>query len=137
MPSPRPPGLGVEKILVSSHKIPKDHVFYFVVFACRPSEPGVGLFTGSLRFFFFPRRSSPSLSLAALRAPLLLPAGCSAIPGEVSHFITVIALYLGDVSMPFPLDAVVSVPRREGRLLILLVSRRRFVISQCKSSLRP
>src|ERR1700761_8409692 len=95
MPSPRPPGSGVEEILISSHKIPKDHVFYFVVFARRPVEPGIGFFVGCLRLFFSLRHSSPGLSLAAFRTPLPFLSGCPTIPGEVSHFITVITLHLG------------------------------------------
>ena len=137
MPSPRLPGSGVEKILISSHKIPKDHVLYFVVLTRHSSKPGVGLFSGRLWFLLFLGRSSPSLSLTAFRAPLPFPSGCPAISGKVSHLITIIALHLGGVPAPFSLSMMVSVPWGEGRLLVLLISRRRFVISQHKSSLRP
>ena len=137
MPSPRPPGSGVEKILVSSHKIPKDHILHLIVFTCRSSEPRVGLFASRFRLFFFLDCSSPSLSLALFRAPLSFLLRCPAISGEVSHFVTIIALHLGGVSTPFSLCAVVSVLWGKGGLLILLVPRGRFVIGQCKPSLYP
>src|ERR1700761_3514223 len=137
MPSPRPPGSGVEKILISSHKIPKDHVFYFVVLACRPSEPGVGFFASRLWFFFFLYCSPPCLSLSSFRAPLPFPSGCPAIPGKVSHFITIVTLHLGCISAPFSLRAMVPVPWGKGWFLILLIPRRGFIISHCESSLRP
>ena len=70
MPSPRPPGSGVEKILISPHKIPEDHVLHLVVFTRGSPEPGVGFLASSLRLFFLLGGSSPGLSLAAFRTPL-------------------------------------------------------------------
>ena len=137
MPSPRPSGSGVEKILVSPHEVPQDHILDFVILSHRPLEPGVGLFASRLRLFFFLCRSSPSLSLALFRAPLSFPSGCPTIPSEVSHFVTVITLHLRGVPVFFPLGAMISISQGEGRLLVLLISGRRLVISQCKSSLRP
>ena len=137
MPSPRPPGLGVEKILVSSHKVSEDHVLHLIVLTGCSSKPGVCFFASRLRFVFFLGHSSPGLSLAAFRTPLPFSSGCPAISGEVSHLITIITLHLGRVSSLFPLCAMVSVSRREGWFLILLISRGRFVLSHCKSSLRP
>ena len=137
MPSPRPPGSGVEKILVSSHKIPKDYVLHLVVFACCSSKPGVSLFAGGLWFLLFLDCSSPGLSLSAFRAPLPFSPGCPTISGKVSHFVTIITLHLGGVPAFFPLSAMISVSLGEGWLWVLLVPRRRFIISQCESSLRP
>ena len=135
MPSPRLPGSGIEKILISSHEIPEDQIFNFVVFPCCCPKPGVGLFSGHLWFLFFLDGSSPGLPLSALRAPLLFPTGCPTIPSKVSHFITVVTLHLGGVPASFPLSSMVSISWREGGFLVLLVPRRRFVVSQCKSSL--
>ena len=134
MPSPRPPGSGVEKILVP-YEILQDHVLHFVIFPCCCTQPGVRLFTCCPRFFILLGCSSPGLSLFALRAPLLLPSGCPAITSEMSHFVTIITLHLGGITAPFPLNLVVSIPWRERGFLVLLVSQRRFVFSQCKSSL--
>src|ERR1700761_3744861 len=121
MPSPRPPGLGVEKILVSSHEIPKDHVLHLVVLARCPSEPGVCLLASRLRFFFFSLgNSSPSLSLAVFCTPLPFSPGCPTISGEVSHFITIVTLHLGCIPSLLPLRAVIPVVRGKGWFLILL-----------------
>ena len=137
MPSPRPPGSGVEKILVSSHEIPEDHVLHLVVFTCCSSKPGVRFFAGRLWFFLFLGSSSPGLSLAAFRTPLPFPTGCSTVSGEVSHFVTIVTLHLGGVPASLSLCSMISISRGKWRLLILLVPRRRFVVSQRKSSLRP
>ena len=127
MPLPRPLGLGVEKILVSSHEIPEDHVLHFVFFPCCCTQPCVRPFACCSWFFFSLGSPSPSLSLFALRAPLSFPAGCSAVSGEMSHFITIVTLHLGDITAPFPLDPMVPVPWGEGWLLVLLIPRRGFV----------
>ena len=137
MPLPRPPGSGVEKILVSSNQIPEDHVLHLVVFTCRSSEPGVGFFASRPRFLFLLGCSPPRLSLTPLRAPLPFSPGCPAVSSKVSHLITIVTLHLGGVSTLFPLCAVVPVSWGKGWFLILLVSWRRFIISQSKSSLRP
>ena len=137
MPSPRPPGLGVEKILISPHEVPEDHVLHFFVLARCSSEPGVGFLASRLRFLLFLDGSSPGLPLVAFCAPLSFPARCSTVPGEVSHFVTIVTLHLGGISTPFSLRTMVPLPWREGRFLILLVSWRRFVVRQCESSLRP
>ena len=136
MPSPRPLGSGVEKILISSYKILKDHILHFVIFPCCCTQPGVRLFTGCPWFVVPLGCSFPGLSLFTLRAPLPFPMGCPAITSEVSHFVAIITLHLRGITVPFPLGSVVSVPWREGGSLVLLISRRGFVISQCKSSLR-
>ena len=136
MLSPRPPGSGVEKILIPTHEIPQDHVLYFIILASCSSQPGIRFFAGRLWFPVVLGDSSPGLSLSALQAPLLFPMGCPTIASKVSHFITIVALHLRWVAPPFPLCLVVSVSWRKRRFLVLLVSRRRFVVSQCKLSLR-
>ena len=137
MPLPRPPGSGVEKILISSHQISEDHVLYFIVFTRRSSEPRVGFLASCLWLLFLLCCSPPCLSLTPFGAPLSFSPGCPTIPGEVSHLITIITLHLRCVPMPFSLRSMVSVPWWKGGFLILLVSGRRFVVSHRKSSLRP
>ena len=121
MPLPRPLGSGIEKILVSSHKIPKDQVLHFILFSRCCSKPRVHLLTGCFWLFFFLGHPSPGLPLFAFCTPLSFPARCPTILSEVSHFITIVTLHLSEVAMPFPLCAVVSVPWWEGWLLVLLV----------------
>ena len=137
MPSPRLPGLGVEKILISSHEIPEDHILYFIVLACSPSKPGVRFFASRLWFFFFLGCSSPGLPLAVFRAPLPFSSGCPTVSSEVSHFIAVITLHLGGVPAPFSLRSMVSIPWGEWGFLVLLVTGWRFIVSHRKSALHP
>jgi hypothetical protein len=64
MPSPRPPGSGVDKILVL-HKTSQDQVFHFVILSRYSSEPGGGfvLFCFLLegRFFWFITSASSTI----------------------------------------------------------------------------
>ena len=137
MPSPRPLGEGVEKILVSPHEIPEDQILHLIILSCHHSKPGVCFLLRCFCFFFFLDCSSPGLTLFSLRTPLPFPLGCSAIMSEVSHFIAIVTLHLGEVAMPFSLYSVISIPWREGRFLILLIPWRWFIVHQSESCLGP
>ena len=86
MPSPRPLGSGVWKILILPHHL-EYQIFYFVTFPPYSTEPRVGSFDRGLFHRFILR--GPSLGFALLWA----------IATNVSHLIAIIALHLGQTSL--------------------------------------
>ena len=86
MPSPRPLGSGVRKILVLPHGL-QYQVLHFIAFPSYSSEPCIGSFEGGCLCGFLLR--GPGLCLLFLWA----------VAADVSHLTTIIALHLGQASL--------------------------------------
>ena len=103
MPSPRPSGSGVWKILVLPHCLQYE-VLYLVTFPSYSSEPDVGPFDGGLIYRFFRRGSG--LGLAFLWA----------VATNVPLLVTIITRHLGQPSLAhLLLSPVVPFTWFEGR----------------------
>ena len=85
MPSPRPSGLGVGKILVLPHSLQYE-VFHLVAFPSYSAKPHIGLFEGGLLRRFLLHGSG--LGFALLRA----------VVTNMPHLTAIIALHLGQSS---------------------------------------
>ena len=101
MPSPRPTGSGVLKILLFPQLL-EHHVFYFVTFSCHPIEPVLGFLLGvaSVRYCschldgFFLFIIIVRLRKARLAATGLIPAVLRAVARDVPLLATHVA---GDI----------------------------------------
>src|ERR1700761_7493325 len=85
MPSPRPSGSGIWKILILPHGL-QYQIFHLVTFTSYSTEPHIGLFEGGLLRRFLLHGSG--LGFALLRA----------VVTNMPHLTAIIALHLGQSS---------------------------------------